>query len=455
MKNRTTILPKTLLFSLIIASNCFAAVSTEEAAKLGNQLTPIGAERSASADGKIPQWQGGLEKNAGVLSADGAPSDPYAAEKPLFIITAENYAKYQENLSPGQVALLKHFPDTYKIPVYPTHRSVGVPEYEKNAAARNAIENSLIGGGNGMANFQGTVAFPIPHDGLEVIWNHITRYRGTSFTATTDTAAPQTNGAYNIATTEQRFTLKDQVTDFKPEQGGNVLFYYSHKITAPVRQAGEVFLIHETIDQVKEPRLAWIYSSGQRRVRRAPDSAYDAVGPSTAGLRTSDSRDMYNGAPDRYDWKLVGKKELYIPYNSYRLASSALKYNDILLPGHINQDQTRYELHRVWEVIATLKPNARHIYSKRHYFIDEDSWAIAEADHYDNRGELWRVGEEHAYYRYDVQVPLTAAEVFYDLQSGRYIASGLTNEQRKAYDFNYKASTSDYTPGALRSSGVR
>lgn len=455
MKNKIGQLSTAVLISLIVVGPCLAAVSTEEAATLGQRLTPIGAERTASADGKIGQWQGGLAKNAGVVGTDGIPSDPYGGEKSLFIITAKNYEQYQENLSPGQIALLKRFPDTYKIPVYPTHRSVGVPEYEKNAAARNAVENSLINDGNGMKSFQGAVAFPIPKNGLEVMWNHITRYRGTSFTATTDSAAPQIGGDYNIATTEQRFTLKDQVTDFQPGAGDNVLFYYSHKITAPVRQAGEVFLIHETIDQVKEPRLAWIYSSGQRRVRRAPDSAYDAVGPSTAGLRTSDSRDMFNGAPDRYDWQLVGKKELYIPYNSYRLASPSLKYKDILLPGHINQDKTRYELHRVWEVVATLKPGARHIYSKRHYFIDEDTWTIAEADHYDTRGELWRVGEEHAYYRYDIQVPLTAAEVFYDLQNGRYIVSSLTNEQRKPYDFNYKASTSDYTPGALRSSGVR
>ena len=89
---------------------------------------------------------------------------------------------------------------------------------------------------------------------------------------------------------------------------------------------------------------------------------------------------MFNGAPDRYDWKLIGKKELYIPYNAYRLDSPQLKYSDIIKPGHINRDLTRYELHRVWEVEATLKTGERHIYAKRHFFIDEDTgrlqWSI-------------------------------------------------------------------------------
>jgi len=443
----------TLLAALLGAGPCLAAVTPQEAARLERDLTPVGAERAASADGGIPAWTGGLPKDAGRIE-NGAPSDPFAGDKPLFEINAGNYVKYQEHLTPGQVALLKRYPD-YRLPVYPSRRSVAVSDYVKAAAAHNAAQTELVDDGNGLANFQGAVAFPIPRNGLEAIWNHITRYRGASFTATTDSAAPQQGGDYAVATTLQRFTLRDQVSDFQPDKDQNVLFYYSHKITAPARQAGEVFLIHETIDQVKEPRLAWIYSAGQRRVRRAPDSAYDAAGPSTAGLRTADSRDMYNGAPDRYEWKLVGKKEIYIPYNSYRLASPSLKYKDILLPGHIDPAPTRYELHRVWEVVATLKPGARHIYSKRHFFIDEDSWAIAEVDQYDNRGELWRVGEEHAYFRYDVQVPLTAMEVFYDLQNGRYIASSMTNERRNAYDFGYRASTSDYTPGALRSEGVR
>lgn len=455
MKNCTYLRGGLLLPVLLMAGISLAASGAEEGATLDPSLTPIGAERAASADGQIPAWQGGLDKNAGQILANGTPADPYADEKPLFVITANNYEKYREHLSAGQIALLRRYPESFNLPVYPSHRSVAVSEETKRAAARNLAVTRLIDEGNGLENFEGAVAFPQPKNGLEVIWNHVTRYRRGSFILTTDSAAPQANGDYNITTTEQRFTLRDHLKGSKPEQARNMLFYYSHKITAPARQAGEVVLVHETLDQVKEPRRSWIYSSGQRRVRRAPNNAYDAAGPTTAGLRTADSRDMFNGAPDRYEWQLIGKKELYIPYNSYRLASPELKYKDLIRPGHINPQATRYELHRVWEVVATLKPGMRHIYSKRHYFIDEDTWAIVEADHYDGRGELWRVGESHGYYHYGARATLTAMEVFYDLQSGRYIASGLTNQQRNAYDFSYQASASDYSPGALRSSGLR
>lgn len=444
-----------LLMSMTLSLSAMAEVSPDVAATLNTSLTPIGAERAASTDGKIPAWQGGLKPDSGTVSGAGFLSDPYASEKPLFIITPANAQQYAANLSPGQLALLKRYPDSFQIPVYPTHRSVGIPEAIRTAVAHNATSVVETDEGNGIQNFQGAIAFPVPRNGLEVIWNHITRYRGNSFSLTSVSAAPQINGDYTPVTLKQRFTLRDKLTDFVPGQAENILFYYRQEITAPARQAGDVLLVHETIDQVKEPRLAWIYSAGQRRVRRAPDAAYDASGTSSAGLRTADNRDMFNGAPDRYNWQLVGKRELYIPYNSYRLASPTLKYDDIIKPGHIAPQYTRYELHRVWEVVATLKPGARHIYSKRHFFIDEDTWSIAEVDQYDSRGELWRVGESHAYFRYNDQIPTTAMEVFYDLISGRYIASGMTNQEPNAFDFGYKAGAADYTPGALRSSGVR
>lgn len=199
--------------------------------------------------------------------------------------------------------------------------------------------------------------------------------------------------------------------------------------------------------------MAWQYNSGQRRVRRAPQVAYDSPGP--GNLRTNDQMDMFNGSPDRYDWQLVGKKELYIPYNSYRLADPANTADDLIHPGHLNQDKTRYELHRVWEVIATLKPNERHIYSKRHLFLDEDTWSIVEGDHYDSRGDLWRVSENHLLSLYDMRLSISAAEMTYDLTSGRYLANYLINSIKDAYQFGLKSRSSDFTPAALRNIGIR
>lgn len=443
------------LLSIALAVPAQAAVSAEESARLGQDLTPVGAERAGNADGSIPAWTGGLPKSAGNILANGTPSDVFASEQPLFTVTVDNYEQYRELLTDGQVALLRRYPTSYHLPVYPTHRSVGVPEKVAAQAARNAIHTTQVNDGNGLSDFLGNIAFPIPQNGLQVVWNHLTRYRGGSRLSITDSVAPQPNGAYVITTTEARSTPVTETTDFKPSDAAEVLFYYSHKIIAPARQAGSVVLVHETIDQVISPRRTWLYTAGQRRVRRAPSIAYDSAGPATSGLRTADGLDMYNGAPDRYEWKLVGKKELLIPYNSYRLASPDLSYKELVLPGHLAMTHTRYERHRVWEVVAKLKEGQRHVYAERRFYIDEDSWAITEADHYDTRGELWRVAESHTYYNYEQQAPISAADVIHDLQNGRYLAANLTNEQREAYRFDYRASTSDYSPGALRSSGVR
>jgi hypothetical protein len=246
-----------------------------------------------------------------------------------------------------------------------------------------------------------------------------------------------------------------QVTDLPAGDAQNLLYYYKQRVTSPARLAGTVALVHETIDQVKEPRRAWVYNAGQRRVRRAPQLAYDGPGTASDGLRTADNLDMFNGAPDRYDWKLIGKKEMYIPYNSYRLESSALKYDDIVKAGHLNPDHTRYELHRVWEVEATLKPGQRHVYAKRHMYLDEDTWQLAEVDHYDQKGQLWRVAEGHALYRYDEQASYFAAETLYDLISGRYMVVGLRNEEPRNTEYGLTAKNFEFTPAALRSDGLR
>ncbi|MEX2045309.1 MAG: DUF1329 domain-containing protein, partial [Opitutus sp.] len=151
---------------------------------------------------------------------------------------------------------------------------------------------------------------------------------------------------------------------------------------------------------------------------------------------------------------IVGRKEMIVPYNSYRLHGKNLKYSDILQPRHINQDLTRYELHRVWVVDATIKQGTSHLYARRTFYIDEDSWQILIADQYDRRGEMWRVSEAHCINYYDAQTFWSTLEVHIDLQNGRYLAIGLDNEARM-YDFDIKRSPADYTPDSLRREGLR
>ena len=448
---------KTLGSAIVLAfmvSSAQAAVSTAEAAKLGGELTPIGAQKAGNG-GAIPAWDGGLTKSPAGHKKGEKPINPFASDKVKFTITAKNYKQYSANLTEGQKAMFEKYPDTYIMPVYETRRTAAYPQEIYDVTKKNATNTKLVQDGNGLGNFHEGVAFPIPKNGVEAIWNHIVRYRGGSVQRVTVQVTPQANGDYAPVRMQDEFTFATKIKDYNPEKDANMLFFFKQDVLSPARLAGNVLLVHETIDQVKEPRKAWIYNAGQRRVRLAPQVAYDGPGTAADGLRTSDNLDMYNGAPDRYDWKLVGKQEMYIPYNSYKLKDPSLKYDEIVKAGHINQEFTRYELHRVWKVEATLKDGKRHQYAKRVFYLDEDTWQAVEIDHYDGQGKLWRVAEAHSLMYYDYVVPWYALETLYDLNSGRYLALGLDNEESSSYNFGFERSSGDYTPAALRRAGVR
>ena len=435
----------------VLAANVMAAVSPEEAAKLGTSLTPVGAEKAGNADGSIPAWTGGIPKNAGTVDSKGFLSDPFANEKPLFVITAATVDKYKDKLSDGQVAMFKRYPETYKIPVYPSHRTVNLPADIYESIKRSALNVKAINDGNGLENFTGNryYAFPIPKNGVEVLWNHITRYHGGNLRRIITQATPQTNGSYTPIRFEEEVAVPQAIPDIDPAKAANVLSYFKQSVTAPARLAGNVLLVHETLDQVKEPRLAWIYNAGQRRVRRAPQVSYDGPGTASDGLRTTDNFDMFSGAPDKYDWQLVGKQELYVPYNSYRFAAKTNKYSDIVRPGHVNPDLLRYELHRVWHVRATLKAGQRHQYKQRDLYFDEDSYQILVVDHYDNRDNLWRLGESYTINLYDQPLVWTKGDAVYDLIGGRYVIGILSNEE-PAEQFDIALKPTDFTPAQLR-----
>ncbi|MDC0661277.1 DUF1329 domain-containing protein [Marinobacter sp. SS21] len=453
MFRRNLLSSSLLACSLALSGQALAAVSAEEAAKLGDTLTPIGAEQAGNG-GAIPAWTGGLTTPPAGYKGDGRYVDPFPGDQMLFKIDRSNVDQYADNLSPGQIATIKAYSD-YFIPVYETRRTASYPQAVQQQTIENATQVSLVESGNGLTNYQTATPFPMPQNGLEVIFNHLTRYRGGSFTRNVAQVTPQPNGDFSPVRFTEYFTERVALGDYEPSEDPNVMFYFKQAITAPSRLAGNVLLVHETIDQVAEPRRAWLYNSGQRRVRRAPNVAYDGPGTAADGQRTSDNLDLFNGAPDRYNWELHGKKELYIPYNSYRLTDPALSYDDIVKPGHIDQSKARYELHRVWHVTATLKDGERHIYGKRDFYIDEDTWQVAVVDHYDGRGNLWRVAEAHSMQIYDANIPAYAFETLYDLLSGRYLVMGLTNEESDPYTYGTERKSNEYTPAALRRAGVR
>lgn len=421
---------------------------------LGKSLTPMGAEKAGNAAGTIPPWDGGLiECPSGHKPGDHYPN-PFPQDKPLFTIDASNMEKHQAHLSPGQMALLRKYP-TWKMQVYPTRRTAAFPKGHYEETAANATRAKLVDGGNGVTGTKGGVPFPIPKSGHEAIWNHLLRYRGDTYAMNWSQMPVTRDGAYTPVRFEYEYDF-DYGNLVKPvdRRTENSLANFLQTVTAPARLAGQILLIHEPVDQVKEPREAWTYNPGQRRVRLAPQVAYDNPGTAADGLRTNDDFFMFTGATDRYDWKLLGKQELYVPYNSYKVVGNELKYSDVLRPGHLNPDHPRYELHRVWVVEATLKPGQTHLYKKRRFYIDEDSWAILVTDKYDNRDELWRVAESHNIQFCDRPMWYNMIEVHHDLQSGRYLAMGLRNEEPKVYQ-TIKREASDFTPAGLRGIGTR
>lgn len=454
-----TLNKKTLVLSALLvafAGSVAAKVSPEQADRLGKDLTPTGAERAGNKDGTIPAWEGGITKAPAGFVKGKHMVDPYPNDKPLFTITSKNAEQYKDQLSPGLQALLKTYPDTFKMNVYPTRRSASSPQYVYDAIKRNATTGELLATGNGFKGAAIGVPFPIPANGTEAIWNHITRFRGVTVTRDTGQAAVMPSGAYTLVKFRDELDQAYMRPGMTPEEleKDNMLFFFKQWVTSPSRLAGTALLVHETLDQVAKPRQAWTYNTGQQRVRRAPNVAYDAPGTAADNLRTTDDFDMFNGSPDRYNWKLVGKKEMYIPYNSYKLDSNQLKYDQILKPGHINQEYVRWELHRVWVVEATLKDSMRHVYTKRVMHLDEDTWQVSVADMYDSRNELWRVSVAHAINYYELPVLWSALEVIHDLQSRRYLAVGLDNED-EPYDFDAKRTMADFTPDALRRQGRR
>jgi len=436
-----------------LAGQAAGALSAEEAAKLGNSLTPLGGIKAGNAEGTIPAWEGGItEPPAGYEKGMHHP-DPYAGDQVLFTVTADNMAQYADKLTAGHQAMLETYPD-FRMQVYPSHRSVAAPQRIYDDTRDAALKAELAAGGFGVLNVTSGIPFPLPKSGIEAIWNHILRWRGPGVDRYFGVAPMERDGDYTMVEFNEKALFLYNQEGMTQERMDNTIALFRQEIVAPARLAGRILLVHETLDQSKENRRAWLYNPGQRRVRRAPNVAFDNPKEGGDGLTTSDTVDMYNGSPERYNWELVGRKEIYVPYNSYRLHSDQLDYDDILKPLHLNPEHLRYELHRVWMVEATLKEGSRHIYKRRTFYIDEDSWQILAMDQYDNRDQLWRVSEGHSINYYEVPAFWTTVEVHYDLQSGRYIAINLNNEH-SMYDFEADLNRRLFTPAALRREGLR
>ncbi len=443
------------LLAMAGTSSTQAAVSQAEANRLGNSLTPFGAIRAGNSYGSIPRWTGGdTTIPEGYEGTGDHHINPYPEDEIRYTVTYDSLEKYREFVPDGVAALLKAHPETLKLRVMPTRRTHTAPDHIVENTRKNATRASLVDGGNGIQNAFGGYPFPILHGSseekaMQAMWNHLTRWRG-RYQEREYTEVVVVNGKFRGVTMRQEVFFNWNREGGSPDTLDNIINYYLSTVIEPKQYAGGGILVHETLDQVKEPRKAWGFSAG--KVRAAPSLAYDAPIASSGGLRTVDDTDTFNGALDRYNWEYKGLKEMVIPYNNFEITSDKYTYDDVLDTHHLNSDLMRWELHRVHVVEANLRDDARHLYHKRVFYIDEDSWNIALVDQYDDQGNLWRVTMAMLKNFYDLPGVWTDLEVYHDLKSGLYHATGLVNEREGTRKFSDEFPGKRYfSPFTLRS----
>jgi hypothetical protein len=417
-----------LVLGLLAAAAAIAG-TPEEAARLGADLTPVGAERAGNAEGTIPEWTGGVTKPPDGWKPGMARVDVFGDDQRLFSIDASNVDQYRDKLTKGQIALIQTY-DGFRMDVYPSRRSCALPEPFYEDVKRNATTAAVDEDCNLTAGIRSPL-FPVPRSGCEAIWNgKLAVFNGIiAYDRIEATIVPTRGGAFVPTRRRQMFYFRlNKPENHSYEDVGGILAKSISQTISPPKQAGEITLVHAL---ASGNLRAWIYNPGQRRVRRAPNFEYDNPVPGWQGLVTVDQVNGFVGAGDRYDWKLMGKRELYVPYNNTRMQDKSLSYDDIVGPRYPRRDLTRYELHRVWVVEANVRPNRRHVMPRRVFYLDEDSWLIVLSDNYDARGDIWRVTEHLPELIYEIPSCVSNTSFYYDLVAGRYVASPLFNEEEE------------------------
>jgi hypothetical protein len=418
------------VLAVAVAGIARAKVPPEKAAELdGPKYTCIGAQREGSASG-IPafsgQWLGTWPGNT--VTAGYTPG-PYGDEKPQLTITAANFTTHADKLTEGQKALFKRYPKAFRMNVYPTHRDFRFPDWVCETVKKNAVTAEVVHGGLGITGTSGAIAFPFPQSGLEAIWNVVLPFRPWNEAAVVDIAIVKPGG---IQMGRHRFRTLSMSTD--PNRRGSnqdkVSAYFYNEWLAPPREAGQISVGSQPNDFETDKTHAWFYSPGLRRTRRAPEIGFDHPVP-PAGMHTVDDNYIFNGSPERYDWKLLGKREVYVPWHNFKVNDPAVKVGELLTPSTLNPEFVRYELRRVWVIEGHVKSGIRHVYKRRLLYADEDSWLVPWGDNYDMRDQLWRVAFVAFRYAPEAQAFHRTVSVYHDLTANAYEAIYLVNQAGK------------------------
>ncbi len=434
----------------------WAKVSADQAAQLGgDKYTCIGAEKAGTPSGVAPFSGKWLDSWPGMKNKRGYEPGPYAEEKPLFVITAQNMGQYADKLTDGQKALFKRYPESFRMPIYASRRDFRVPDWVCDTVKKNAVSAELVHDGLGTTGVTGGIPYPFPASGQEAVWNMIQPYRAWNESAVYDLADVYGNGS--IAWGRQHLRTLSVANDPKARGAyqDQINAYYFEEEFLPPRDKGAINVGWVPNDFHNDRNQTWQYNPGTRRVRQAPDVGFDYPFP-PAGLRTADDDYLFQGNPERFNWKIVGKKEYYVPYNNFRSNDPSLKLGDMVKPNTVNPDYQRYELHRVWVVEAGLNPQFRHIYKRKVLYVDEDTWLSLWSEAYDGQGQLWRTSFIDYNYSAECQCYHRGVSVYHDLTANSYEATYLVNETGTAgwWKLNDPANVPDlYSPKSAASAG--
>lgn len=414
-----------LLAGSLLVNDAPAGISSAETRQLGATLTAFGAEKAGNTDGTIPAYTGGLpvdELPPDFHKGSGRWTDPFADEKPLYTISARNMAAYADKLSESSKALLQRYP-SYRMDVYPSHRSVAYPAWVLDNTIKNASNARLIKEGLAVEGAVGGIPFPLPKNGHEAMWNHMLVYNGYPAEYRGRNWYVDSKGSA-VNTGELKVSLQSSYyhPGWGPEElkkNGNAFFEAAYNFTAPPNAAGNGAYAFDTLDPVEQPRRAWTYAAASRRIRIAPDFTNDMPIASQGGVTTYDEGYVFLGKLDLFDFKLVGKREMYIPYNNYRLVFQSGS-GQLLTPRHLNPDLVRWELHRVWVVEATRKPGKKHSITRRIFYFDEDWSGAGMSDAYSRNNQLSKGIFLAATPLYDQPMPMARCYWAYDLLDNIY-----------------------------------
>lgn len=411
--------------------------------------TPLGAEQNGSVDGAVPAWIGDSETVASTVNI-------ITNETPNFFINSDNYLRYKAFLTPGQIALLNKYPESFNLPIYKTYRTHIAPEWIYEATKKNAKDVRLVENGNGITNVWPGTPFPNPRSGIEVIWNHLLHWRGVSLNFNLFEATVHSAGTHSIVQSEIFLAMPFYQKGRDAIRDNGKMIYYMNFVNQPASLAGGGLLVHENLNSKAVPRRAWVYLADQNRVRRLPKFEHDTALFNSENLRVVDEVDLFSGSPSLYNWKIIEKKEVFVPYNSTKLEISVIAdRNALLTRNHLAPNVTRFERHRVWVVEGNLKKGSLHIYPKRTIYIDEDSWIAVMADMYDRNGELWRTSMSHTRFRSNMKGIWKVADVHHDLKSSKYYIQSLAEPIPNSHDFYTMPPLSDFSPSSLRRASKR